>query len=180
MLQAVNRNYALIVFWIYVAMFVVTCSMIFVFPPGALAMVFIGLLGLLLAVIGGQLLKLIEHAVAKLAGPALLIVVATLVTTGCSSGPEPAPATVFISGSDRAVLDIAGSGYVELKNYGPGSVRLAVVQRSNPAVADARLPAAGAYTANADDVAQIVVVSESGESTTIGWVTSKSTVEVSR
>ncbi len=65
-LQAVNRNYALIVFWIYVGMFVLTFSMIFIFPPGALAMVFLGLGGLIVAVIGAQLLKLLEHLVTRL------------------------------------------------------------------------------------------------------------------
>jgi hypothetical protein len=64
--RAVDRSYALAVLWLYVGLFLFTFALIFVFPPGALVMVFVGLAGLLLAVILGRVLRLIHLGLGRL------------------------------------------------------------------------------------------------------------------
>ncbi|MHC5002145.1 MAG: hypothetical protein ACYTJ0_03400 [Planctomycetota bacterium] len=65
MLHAVHESYALGVFWLYLGLFLLTLALIFVFPPVALAMVFLGLAGLLPAVVAGKLLAAIVAALAR-------------------------------------------------------------------------------------------------------------------
>ena len=52
-----RANYVLAVFWAYIAAFVVAFLSIFVFPPAALGLVFVGALLLIPAVIAGKLVR---------------------------------------------------------------------------------------------------------------------------
>jgi hypothetical protein len=64
-LHAVDRSYTLAVFWVYVAAFLLTFTLIFIFPPAAIVMVFVALLGLGIAVAGGKLIGLSARLTAR-------------------------------------------------------------------------------------------------------------------
>jgi len=63
--RSVNRAYAFAVLWCYIAAFVVAFALMFVFPPGTLLLVFLGVFGLVAAVGGAQILGGIEHLLAR-------------------------------------------------------------------------------------------------------------------
>lgn len=58
LLRAANRWFALTMFWLYVAMFGLAFSLIFIFPPGTILLLFTGIFGLVVVVIAGQVLRL--------------------------------------------------------------------------------------------------------------------------
>ena len=64
-LRAVHRAYALTVFWLYLLLFGVAFMLIFVFPPGTLLLLFVGIFGLVFSVVGAQLLAGSEHLFAR-------------------------------------------------------------------------------------------------------------------
>jgi hypothetical protein len=64
-LRAIQRSYPLGVLFLYLGLFAFTFTLIFVFPPGAVAMVFVALAGLLAAVILGALLRWVVHMLAR-------------------------------------------------------------------------------------------------------------------
>ena len=64
-IRAISHSFGLGVFFLYVALFLGTFSLIFIFPPGALVMVFLGLAGLLAAAIVGWSLRTMEHLFAR-------------------------------------------------------------------------------------------------------------------
>ncbi|MBL9140791.1 MAG: hypothetical protein JNK53_02890 [Phycisphaerae bacterium] len=61
-LHTASVNYAMAVFWVYVAAFCAAFMSIFVFPPAALAMVFAGALLLVPAVAVGKILRAAARA----------------------------------------------------------------------------------------------------------------------
>jgi len=64
-IRRVNRAFALAVLWTYIGAFVLAFSLMFVFPPGTLLLVFLGVFGLVAAVGGAQLLGGTEHFLAR-------------------------------------------------------------------------------------------------------------------
>ena len=66
-LRVINEWYALTVFWIFVAVFLMAFSLVFVFPLAPILLVFAGLGGLGVAVIGGKTLKGFQHMLARYA-----------------------------------------------------------------------------------------------------------------
>jgi hypothetical protein len=64
-IRFVKQGYALGVFWLYFAMFVLAVSLLW-FPPLALGLVFVGLGGLVVAVLVGLLLGLVRDGLARL------------------------------------------------------------------------------------------------------------------
>jgi hypothetical protein len=64
-LHAINDGYPLAVFWLYVGLFFLAFSLIFVFPPGALLLVFASLAGLGVAVVVGGILRGAERVLAR-------------------------------------------------------------------------------------------------------------------
>ncbi len=64
-LHVLRGNYALAVFWIYVAAFVVAFLSIFVFPPLALGMVFVGIFALVPAVLLGMAIRAAARAATR-------------------------------------------------------------------------------------------------------------------
>jgi ribosomal protein L37AE/L43A len=65
LLRAVNRGYSIAVLWTYVAAFFIGWAFVFVFPQITLALVFLGLLGLVGAVIGARVLAFLQEVVAR-------------------------------------------------------------------------------------------------------------------
>ena len=65
LLRLADSNFGLTVFWLYVALFVMTFALIFVMPPVALILVFLGLAGLVAAVLVGRVLHLVTSRVAS-------------------------------------------------------------------------------------------------------------------
>ena len=64
--RAADEQYALAVFWLYVGLFIFTFALIFVFPPGAILMVFVALAGLLVAVVIKWLVRGVHHGLGRL------------------------------------------------------------------------------------------------------------------
>ncbi len=111
-LNAIRRGYALGVFWIYVAMFVMTLPLIFIFPPGALVMIFLGLLGLAVAVLVGGSLKLMVEGLAR-------ALISRGVCPGCADRRVPL--------QDRSTWSCAQCGAVYLPSGAESSIELPVV-----------------------------------------------------
>lgn len=63
--RAVHRGYALTLFWLYIGLFGVAFLCIFVFPPATLALLFVGIFGLVVAYMGGVLLGVTENSLAR-------------------------------------------------------------------------------------------------------------------
>lgn len=64
-LRWINQRYALTVFWLFLALFLLACSLIFIFPLGPILLVFLGLGGLGAAVVVGRSLRSVEAALAR-------------------------------------------------------------------------------------------------------------------
>ena len=64
-LHAIHEWYAIAVFWIFLAVFLLSFPMIFFFPPGPILLVFFGLGFLGLAVVIGKVLSGTLHAIAR-------------------------------------------------------------------------------------------------------------------
>jgi len=63
--RAVNRVYSLAVLWLYIAAFVVAVALMFMYPIGTIALVWAGLVGIVLVLVAGKLLALLQRAVAR-------------------------------------------------------------------------------------------------------------------
>jgi hypothetical protein len=64
-LRAINEWYALMVLWVYVAALLFALSLIFVFPPAVILLVFIGLGGMGVAVLVAKALRGGQHLAAR-------------------------------------------------------------------------------------------------------------------
>jgi hypothetical protein len=64
-IRAVNRAYALTVLWLYIAAFLVAVALMFMYPIGTITLVWVGLVGIVVVVLGGKLLALAQRAVAR-------------------------------------------------------------------------------------------------------------------
>jgi hypothetical protein len=64
--SAIHIGYPLAVFWCYVAAFFLALSLMFVFPPGTIILLWLALVGLVVVVIVHRLLGLARHTVARI------------------------------------------------------------------------------------------------------------------
>jgi hypothetical protein len=64
-LRAINEAYALTVLWLYITVFIVAFSLMFVFPPGTLLLLFVSVFGLGLLVVLGKVLGWIQFSIAR-------------------------------------------------------------------------------------------------------------------
>ena len=64
-IRAVNRGYPLAVLWLYVAAFLLAVVLMFMHPLGTIVLVWIGLLGLVLALLVAKLLAVVQRMVAR-------------------------------------------------------------------------------------------------------------------
>lgn len=61
----INRWYALSLLWLFIGTFALAAAMMFIFPQITLLLLFLGLAGLGLAVVGSRILHAIEHRLAR-------------------------------------------------------------------------------------------------------------------
>jgi len=64
-IRAVNRGYPLAVLWLYVAAFLLAVVLMFMHPLGTIVLVWIGLLGLVFALLVAKLLAVVQRIVAR-------------------------------------------------------------------------------------------------------------------
>ncbi|MCI0363043.1 MAG: hypothetical protein L0Y44_00565 [Phycisphaerales bacterium] len=64
-LRSINAWFGLAVLWVCLAAFLLALPLMFIFPQGTLLLLFVGLFGLGLAVIGFKVLRYFEHALAR-------------------------------------------------------------------------------------------------------------------
>ena len=64
-LRTIHRGYPLAVFWIYVALFFLAMSLMFVFPPGTLILLGLSLASLVAVILIAKLLGLLLHLTAR-------------------------------------------------------------------------------------------------------------------
>jgi hypothetical protein len=64
-IRAVNRAYSLAVLWLYIAAFIVAVVLMFMYPIGTIALVWAGLVGIVLVLLAGKSLAVLQRAVAR-------------------------------------------------------------------------------------------------------------------
>jgi len=64
-IHALNAWFTIAMFWCYLVMFLIALPMMFVFPPGTLLLLFIGLASLIFVIPAGRILSFTEHVVAR-------------------------------------------------------------------------------------------------------------------
>ena len=111
--------------------------------------------------------------------PVAASMIVALLLVACAEPVTIGP-SVFLSGDDRRVMEIADAdqGFVELVNQGPGTLRLEITERSVDATAQVQLGVQGMYRAEITDTRRIVLINDSGESTTVGWTATSPVVEL--
>lgn len=64
-IRAVNGVYSLAVLWLYIAAFIVAVLLMFMYPLGTIALVWAGLVGIVLVLLAGKLLAVLQRSVAR-------------------------------------------------------------------------------------------------------------------
>jgi len=65
-IRTAHESFVLGLFWVYVVLFVLALAMVFVFPPGAIALFFGSLVSLPFAVVGSLLLRMLRSGFAAM------------------------------------------------------------------------------------------------------------------